>query len=221
MKKIFGVGVGPGDKEYITLKGYNLIRKADVVFIPKSCGKSTAGNIAEDYIKDKRVLEINFPMGEDNLERYKEAAAFIDSEVKDNEIGVFLTIGDPMVYSTFLYLMFELEKRNICTESIPGITSFCAVANKVRIPLTLKGDRFYLCDGEIDKNSLKSCDSISILKTYKNKDSIISMLEEEGFDYVYIEKCTCKDEKIIYDKSEILKSEDYMSLILGRRKNND
>lgn len=218
MKKIFGIGVGPGDKEYITLKGYNLIRRADVVFIPMSCKESTAGHIAEDYIKDKRVLEIHFPMGEDNVERYKEAAAFIDGEVKNDEIGVFLTLGDPMVYSTFLYLMFELEKRNIYIESIPGVTSFGASFNRVKMPLTLKGDRFYLCDGEIDKNSLKFCDSICILKTYKNKDKIISMLEEEGFDYVYVKRCTCTDEKIIYDKSEILKDNDYMSLMLGRRK---
>lgn len=221
MKKIYGIGVGPGDKELITLKGYNLIKGCSVVFLPESKGESLAGRIAGDYIKDKRIVALEFPMGDDNGERYKTAAEVVDREIKDGEYGVFLTLGDTMVYSTFLYLMMELEKKEIEVESIPGITSFCASANRIRMPITLKGENFYLCDGEIDEEVLNSANSVCILKTYKDKEDILNKLEKYNFKYFYIKRCTHEDEKIFCDREEILKDKDYLSLILGRRNSND
>lgn len=218
MKKIYGIGVGPGDGEYMTLKGYNLIKKADVVFIPKSSGRSFAGSIAGDHIKHKKVVEIDFPMVEENMKKYTKAAQRVDDELNEGESGVFLTLGDPMVYSTYSYLMVELEKIGIQVESIPGVTSFCAAANRIKMPIALKGESFYLCDGDIDEDVLKSSDTVCILKTYKNKEAVLSTLEKYGFEYVYVKRCTCQDERVLYEKDEILKDTDYMSLILGRRK---
>lgn len=220
MKKLYGVGVGPGDAELITLKGYNLIKKADVIFIPMSRGESTAGSIAKEYIDGKRVLKLEFTMGEDNKKRYVEAADIINTELKDGETGVFLTIGDPMVYSTFVYLVKELFNNNIEVESIPGITSFGAAANRTMLPISLKDDKFYLCDGKIDEEIIKKSDSICILKTYKNKTEILDILERNNFKYVYVKRCGYVEEKIIYEKEEILNEKDYMSLILGRRVSN-
>lgn len=221
MKKLYGIGVGPGDKELITLKGYNLIRGCSLVFIPENRGESLAGRIAEDYIKGKRIVSLKFPMGEDNGGRYKEAAEIVEREMEEDEYGVFLTLGDPMVCSTFLYLMMELEKRKVEVESVPGITSFCASASRVKMPLTLKGENFYLCDGDIDEEILKSAHSFCMLKTYKNKEDILNKLEKYGFKYFYIKRCTHEDEKIICDRDEIVKDRDYLSLILGRRDGND
>jgi len=218
LKKIYGIGVGPGDGEYMTLKGYNLIKKADVVFIPKSSGRSFAGSIAGVYVRDKKVVEVDFPMGEENMKKYAKAAQRVDDELKDGESGVFLTLGDPMVYSTYSYLMVELEKIGIQAESVPGVTSFCAAANRTKMPIALKGESFYLCDGDIDEDVLKSSDTVCVLKTYKNKETILSTLEKHGFEYVYVKRCTCEDERVLYEKDEILRDTDYMSLVLGRRK---
>lgn len=221
MKKIYGIGVGPGDRELITLKGYKLIRSCNMVFIPESGGESLAEKIAGEYIQDKKVIRIEFPMGEDNAIRYEAAAEFIDCEMGDGEVGVFLTLGDPMVYSTFLYLMMELEKKDIEVESVPGITSFCASANRIKMPISLKGEKFYLCDGGIDEEILKSAQTVCILKTYKNKEDILNKLEKNDFRYVYIKRCSHKDEKVLEAKEEILKDKDYLSLILGRRQADD
>ena len=217
MRVFYGVGVGPGDSELITLKAINTIKKSDYVFIPKSKGISTARTIAEEYITDKEIIELEFPMGEDNSERYKEAAKVIEDTLKDGETCVFLTLGDPMTYSTYLYLMLRVKEYDIEIETIPGITSFAAATSRLNIPLTLKGDSFYLCDGKLDMDILKKADSVCILKVNKIKEEIIEKLESEHFDYVYVKRVTREDEQILYDKEEILKDNDYMSLIFGRR----
>ena len=217
MRVFYGVGVGPGDSELITLKAINTIKKSDYVFIPKSKGISTARTIAEEYITDKEIIELEFPMGEDNSERYKEAAKVIEDTLKDGETCVFLTLGDPMTYSTYLYLMLRVKEYDIDIETIPGITSFAAATSRLNIPLTLKGDSFYLCDGKLDMDILKKADSVCILKVNKIKQEIIDKLESEHFDYVYVKRVTREDEQILYDKEEILKDNDYMSLIFGRR----
>jgi precorrin-2/cobalt-factor-2 C20-methyltransferase len=116
MKMIYGIGIGPGDKELITLKAYRIIRTCDYIFIPESNGESLAGTICQEYIKDKKVVELCFPMKEDNTLRYRQAAQRINEILKEDEVGVFLTLGDPMTYSTYSYLMKELADVNIEVE---------------------------------------------------------------------------------------------------------
>ena len=218
MRKIYGIGVGPGDKELITLKGYNLIRSCDYVFLPSSKGDSLAGRIVSDYIKDKRVIELDFPMGEDNEERYKSAAIKINGTLGEGDVGVFLTLGDPMTYSTYLYLLFELKKMDLKVETIPGITSFNAAASRLSMPLTLRDESFYLADGLLDEEILKRVNTVCVLKIIKNKLDILEKLTKHGFEYVCVKRCTQENETLIYEKSEILCDKDYMALIYARRK---
>lgn len=218
MRKFYGVGVGPGDSELITLKALNTIKNCDYVFTPKSKGISTARDIASEYLENKKVIELEFPMGEDNSYRYKESAKQIDETLKPGQTCVFLTLGDPMTYSTYLYLMLEVKNTDIEIETIPGITSFAASTSRLNLPLTLKGENFYLCDGELDVDILKKVDSVCILKVNKIKSEVIEKLESHNFSYTYVKRVTRADEKLIYDKEEILKDNDYMSLIFGRKK---
>ncbi len=217
MKMIYGVGIGPGDKELITLKAYRLIRSCDYVFIPESKGQSLAGMISEEYIKDKKVIELSFPMKEDNQLRYKQAAQTINEILKDDEVGVFLTLGDPMTYSTYSYLMKELAYIGIKAETIPGITSFNAAASALGLPIALRDESFYLADGDIDEEILKRIDTVCILKVSKNKENIINKLERYGFQYTYVKRCTQQAQQLIYEKQEMLEDKDYMSLIFARR----
>lgn len=218
MRKIYGIGVGPGDKELITLKGYNVIRSCDYVFLPCNKGDSLAGKIVSDYIVDKKVIEIEFPMGEDNSERYRNAANKINEILGADEVGVFLTLGDPMTYSTYLYLLFELKKTDLNVETIPGITSFNAAASRLSMPLTLKDESFYLADGILDEEILKRVDTVCVLKIIRNKLDIMDKLTKHGFEYICIKRCTQENEEFIFEKSKILKDNDYMSLIYARRK---
>ena len=217
MKIIYGIGIGPGDKELLTLKGYRLIRTCDYVFIPENKGESLASMISYEYIKDKKIIELGFPMKEDNQHRYRLAAQSIDRVLKDGEAGVFLTLGDPMTYSTYAYLMKELADLKIATETIPGITSFNAAASVLGLPIALRDESFYLADGDIDEEVLKRIDTVCILKVVKNKADIIEKLERHGFEFTYVKRCTQQVQQIICDRQEMLEDKDYMSLIYARR----
>ena len=217
MKKLYEIGTGPGDKDQLTLKAVKAMENSTIIFAPNNRGKNMALDTAEDFIKDKEIVLLDFPMGKVTRDHYKKAAEIIQSKIPANEKGAFLTIGDPMIYSTFIYIMEELDEDKIETEIINGIPSFLAASAAMKTPLTLKGDSFLLCD-ELDNKKAKNVNSLAILKTLKNKDKILNILEENNFEYKYIKKVSFEDQEIMEDSEDILKDSNYMSLILARKK---
>lgn len=216
MRKLYGIGTGPGHRDLLTLKAVKSMEESSVIFAPNNRGKNMALDTAKDFIANKEIVLIDFPMGKVRREDYKKAAEIILNKIPENGQGSFLTIGDPMVYSTFIYIMEELDEDKIETEIISGIPSFLAAAGEMKMPLTLKGDKFLLCD-ELNQEKLDECQSIAILKTSKDKENILNILQENNFKYQYIEKISFEDQKIIEDKEGILKNNNYMSLILARK----
>ena len=216
MKTLYGIGTGPGDPELLTIKATRIIKAASVIFAPNNKGTNLALDTAKEYIGDKKVVLIDFPMGKVTKEDYIEAAEIIFRKIPSGEIGTFLTIGDPMIYSTFIYVMDELEGKDIEIHIIPGIPSFVAAASASKVPITVKGDNFLLCD-ELNEDLLLNINSIAILKTFKNKDNLIKTLEENNIEYTYIKRASMENQQILKDKEIILKDRDYISLILGRK----
>lgn len=219
MKKIYGVGTGPGDKEHLTLKAVNVIKEASVIFAPNNRGKNMAIDTASDFIKDKKVVLIDFPMGKVTVEDYKNAARIIETEIPEGESGAFLTIGDPMVYSTFIYIIDQLEAayKNVEIELVPGVPSFIAAASQARQPITVKDDSFLLCD-DFENMNLENIQSLAILKTSKRKEEILDKLEAENFRYSYVKRATLENQEILEERGSILADKDYISLILARKK---
>lgn len=220
MKTLYGIGTGPGDPELLTVKATRVIKSAGVIFAPNNKGTNMALDTAKEYIGSTRVVLLNFPMGKVTREDYIKAAEIIYKEIPSGEIGAFLTIGDPMIYSTFIYIMDELEEQDIEIKIVPGIPSFVAAASENKMPLTVKGDNFLLCD-EFDEKLLENVDSIAILKTFKNKEVLLDKLCENNIDFTYIRRASMEDQMIIKDKEAILGDKDYISLILGRKKSED
>lgn len=216
MKKLYGIGTGPGDKELLTLKAVKTIENSSVIFAPNNKGKNMAIDTAKDFIEDKKIVFIDLPMGHVLKEDYKKAAEIIFREIPEGEIGSFLTIGDPMIYSSFIYIMEELENMTIDIEIISGIPSFVAAAGKSKTPLTVKGESFLLCD-ELDEELLEKIDSVAVLKTSKEKEKTLNLLEDNDFTYKYIKRATLEEQEILIDKEEILNDKDYISLIISRR----
>lgn len=217
MRKFYGIGVGPGDGELITVKGMRCIEMADYIFVPKSRGRNISKEIASEYIKSQTVVELDFPMGEDNSDRYREGASAIDKMLKDGETGVFLTLGDPMTYSTYIYLLESLRGYDMEVETVPGISSFVMSASRMNIPLAKKDESIYVVDGELDREVLKRIDTVCILKVNRKKGEIMDILEQEKFSYIYVRRIGQSDEEILVKREEIMERDDYMSLIIGRR----
>lgn len=216
MKKLYGIGTGPGAADLLTIRAANVMKNADVIFAPNNKGLNMALDTAKEFIQDKRVVLIDFPMGNVTREDYINAAEIIYNEISEGENGAFLTIGDSMIYSTFIYVMDELKGKDIEIEIVPGIPSFVAAAGASQVPLTVKGDTFILCD-EFTDESLENISSVAILKTFKNKEETLDNLEKKGFDYTYIKRASLNNEEVIKEKSNILEDRDYISLILGRK----
>lgn len=217
MKKLYGIGTGPGAADLLTLRAVNVIKDAKVIFAPNNKGKNLALDTVEEYIGDKKVVLIDFPMGSVEAEDYINAANIIYEEIPEGGYGAFLTIGDSMIYSTFIYVMDLLTDKDIKIEVVPGIPSFVAAAAASKVPLTVKGDKFLLID-EFDNSLLDKADSFALLKTLGAKEDTLDELERNDISYKYVKRVSLENEEILENKEEIIQDRDYISLILGRRK---
>src|SRR3990170_1185047 len=127
MNKFYGIGVGPGDPELITLKALNVLEKADIIFAPRAKTKeeSLAGEIVEKVLRKKKdICELEFPMTnnrEELRERYFKSAELILKKISEGKAAAYLTIGDPLLYSTYIYLVNALlEEMGILQNAIFG-----------------------------------------------------------------------------------------------------
>lgn len=219
MKNIFAVGTGPGSYEYLTLQAVNAIKNADIIFAPDNNGKHRALDTVREFVVDKKIIPLQFPMSNITQDNYKDAAARILAQTADGQIAAILTIGDPMLYSTFIYLMPYLQQEDISVKIISGIPSYIAAAGLSLTVLAAKGENLCVTDS-LNEQILSSTDSIAVLKTSKNKKEDIEKLEAHGFDFVYVRRATMQDQAIIKanEKEKILNKSDYISLLLAHRK---
>ncbi|CDF57293.1 precorrin-2 C(20)-methyltransferase [Thermobrachium celere] len=213
--KLIGIGVGPGDFELLTLKAVKEIEGAAYIFIPESKGKSIAYEIAKPILKNRQnIVFLDIPMG-CSRDVYRSCAQRI-MEVSRDKTSVFLTLGDPNVYSTFTYTAEEIKKMGGEAYTISGIPSFIAASSAIGVPLLKKGEKMIVCDS-VEGLSLENIDTVVVLKTV-DKEKILDFFEERGFKYFYIRRCTQKDELILTNRQEILMDTDYLSMIVARRR---
>ena len=185
----YGIGLGPGDPELLTLKALHTIQRADCIFVPKSDSKedSLALEIVKDYVKGKKVIEQIYPMTKDKQTlntAWLKAAEEIHTEVRNGYNAVYLTLGDPMTFSTYIYLLRHLNtmlpERAIHT--IPGITSYNAAACAANYPLLTGDERLAVIPIPKDiaelRPILESFDTVVMMKVAKKLDEVIQLLED-------------------------------------------
>ncbi|MGR3220819.1 MAG: precorrin-2 C(20)-methyltransferase [Candidatus Anammoxibacter sp.] len=185
----YGIGIGPGDPELLTIKAVRIINEADYIFVPKASFKneSLALDIVKDFVVGKKICEQVYPMTKDKsvLDKvWMNAAIEIAGKVKTGNKVVYLTIGDPLTFSTYIYLLQNLLKlipgENI--ETIPGITSYNAAACLANLPLIESNMKLAVVpvskDIEELRPILQSFDTIVLMKVAKKLDAVIELLEE-------------------------------------------
>ena len=231
MGTFFGVGVGPGDPELLTVKAINALKISTVIIAPKTEKKETsvALSIARPYLNSGvKIVYQTFPMVPDFEESHK---IFVQNKdeilnfLQTGENVAFLTLGDPMFYSTYIYVFRLLKNSNVKIETIPGIPAFLAISSYIGKPLSFGDDILTVIPATATRskiiNALKFSDTTVLMKVYKNFDKIIDMLKENRFsdEAVLVSRCGLDDEKIIYNLEEY-KSEklNYLSTILTQRK---
>ncbi|MGG6460798.1 MAG: precorrin-2 C(20)-methyltransferase [Candidatus Eiseniibacteriota bacterium] len=192
--KLSCVGCGPGDPDLLTLKAVDRIKEAQIIFAPTSkIGKpSIALSIVQKYLKeDVTTVDLVFPMTKDKdllKTQWKDNAGQLARSVLDGKRTVYLTVGDPSLYSTWIYMHREMVKnyKNIEIEIIPGIPSMFAFAAGARISLAEGEETVGIVPACYDMDRIKrtasSCDNLIFLKDGRYFDRVIQMLSEAGFD---------------------------------------
>ena len=209
----YGIGVGPGDPELMTLKAVRILERVDVIFTAASTKNdySTALRIARPYVPEAtEIVSLPFRMTlkhEARKQAREENARKVLSYLREGKDAAFLTLGDPFTYSTFSYLARALRELDpdVSIQSIPGITSYQAAASRLLVPLCEGEESLLILSGALGGESLRrlagTVDNIVMLKTYKNFEDITQSLEELGLldKTVGISRCGLEGEEIIDD----------------------
>lgn len=188
----YGIGVGPGDPELLTVKAASVLSACPHVFVPKARTgvESVALEIARKYVRnDAQVQELVFPMTPDQAlleQRWRESAEVIAPVLEAGKDACFLTLGDPMVYSTYIYLLRALAERlpGLKTITVPGITSFCAAAAATRFALGEGKELITIVPTSDDltvlRRALETQGTVVLMKIGKRLREILEILDESG-----------------------------------------
>jgi precorrin-2/cobalt-factor-2 C20-methyltransferase len=231
---LYGIGVGPGDPELLTLKAVSVLKRVEYVFAAASTKNdySLAREIVRAHLPpDTPLDQLAFPMtfDPDHLEDAWVANCEKVVEVlRQGKHVAFLTLGDPLTFSTFIYLMRKIRKclPEVTITVIPGITSFQAAAACAGLPLAEGEEVITIISGAKGAGRLKDVievsDSVVLMKTYKQFPQILHQIEDVGLkDHCcFISRCGLDGEVIERDFRRLtkLKQPHYLSLMIVKKR---
>lgn len=218
---LYGVGVGPGDPELVTKKAERVLRQCDIVAVPdKGSGNKTAYGIVEELIADKEILFCSTPMVRDKEaldQGYTAIADQICKLLKQGKTVAFITLGDPSVYSTYIYVHKKVLAGGFTAELVPGVPSFCAAAARLNISLCEGAQRLLIVPASYDA---ADCMDISANKVFmkagRDMPELRQRLQEAGQleNACMVENCGLPGERIWTDMEKMDESPGYFSLVI-------
>lgn len=224
--KLFGIGVGVGDPELLSIKAVNRLKDLDYVVLPeaKQGEGSTAFKISKIYLKANiEKIYLEFPMIKDLEQKriIRENNAKIIEKLLETGAKVgFLTIGDPMTFSTYSYVLKYL-RANYEIETIPGISSFNSIAARVNIPLVVGNEDLKIIS--LDKNTdiekeIQNNDNLVFMKISRNFEKIREIIIKTGNEnnVFLVSNCGKENEKIYFDLNEVEEVPYFSTLILKK-----
>ncbi|PZE20449.1 precorrin-2 C(20)-methyltransferase [Paenibacillus xerothermodurans] len=230
---LYGLGVGPGDPELITVKAFRILKESPVIAYPrkKMGAKSYALTITELYVntQEKTMVGLTFPMTKDREALEKKWDQTVESvweHISQGKDVAFVTEGDPMIYSTFIHLMRLMKERHPQVEirSIPGISSVNASASQLGIPMADGDEQIAIVPATEDyatmRHAIESHDCIVFIKVAKVIDLMIRVLSDLGLAQkaAVLTKVTSSEEVIWRDITELQGRElEYLTLMVVRK----
>ncbi|MCA2684435.1 MAG: precorrin-2 C(20)-methyltransferase [Microcystis sp. M038S2] len=221
--KLYGLGIGPGDPELLTLKAHRILTTVPVIAYPTlESGKVLARAIVSDFIRPEQIeipMPLPFSVERSSQPHYDIAAENIAEHLNLGRDVAVLCVGDPMLYGTFMYIFNRLCDR-FSIEVVPGISSVMASAAMLGVPITYRNDVFSIMpatlEAEILRDRLVFIDAAAIIKLGRHFAKVRNILDELGLleRALYIERATLPNQQIIPITEIDPEAVTYWSLIL-------
>lgn len=230
--KLYGIGVGPGDPRLLTFKAVDTIRHCDVIAVPEPDGaERTAFRIVERYLDGKTIVPCVFSMQRDERKRFEQRENVgnqICTILESGKSVGFVTLGDPMVYSTYGYVLRHVLVRGFEAETIPGITSFSAAAAALNRPLCEGDESLHIfpaaCEEDVEQWAGHPGTKI-VMKSGRNLPRILDVLRNHGLadQTGVVLRCTMDDERVFKTINEFVRENaptdpEYFSVIVVKEK---
>lgn len=224
--KLYGIGVGPGDPELLTLKAYRLLERIDYIAFPGKTKETTYAcqiidKICEGY-QDKHFIPCPVTMTkkpEVLEENYESAAEKISQVLLRGEDVAFVTIGDPTIYSSYMYIHKKIQQRGFDAKLVNGVPSFCAAAAQLNTSLCERKEQLHLIPSSYDVQMAMNLSGTKVfMKAGKQIDQIRELLNDETMDVYMVENCGMENQKISYGISDIAEIPGYLTLIVVKDK---
>lgn len=238
--KLYCIGCGPGDPDLLTLKAINIIKNADIIYTPTAReGKpSVALSIVERFLnKDTEIKQLVFPMIKDFnklKENWKGNTKEITDSIRNGKRAIYLTVGDPSLYSTWIYIYREISNahKDIEVEVIPGITSIFSFSAEIKTPIGEGEEIIGIIPACYNLDRLRTaaqcCDTLIFLKDGRYFNSVLEILMESGFpgeSDIFIAQDVSTNSEALQKKklSELLRNpnennDKYFSIMIAKKK---
>lgn len=221
---LYGLGVGPGDPELLTLKAHRLLEACPVIAYPApDDGESFARSIVADYLPEgKTEIPIVIPMRVERFPAakiYDEKAAEIGLHLRAGDDVAVLCEGDPFFYGSFMYMFERLADEFTC-EIVPGVSSLMASAAALQRPLAARNDVLTILPAPLDDEQimqkLTSGDAIAIIKVGRHFGRICKLIDEAGLTgrAGYLERVSLDNQQVMPLARVTQSAVPYFSMIL-------
>ncbi len=230
--KLYGVGVGPGDPELLTVKAQRVLQSVPVIWVPQAgiSAESYAYSIVKGIIDEDRqeVVRAKFPTNDEDaaLDVWRGAARDLAVHLEAGRDVAFITEGDPMLYSTFAYVLETIQEEypHLAVEVIPGVSSVMAAAASAAAPLVHHGQRLAILPAVYGIDDLREAialyDTIVLMKVNRTLLDALANLERLGLSgrTIYVRRATTEHERVVRNIQELSTEDlDYFSLLIIRR----
>ncbi len=227
---LYGVGVGPGNPELMTLKAVRILRKCDMIGLPgkdrENCIAYQIARQAVPELDDKLALYVPIPMTtnqETLASAYKTGSERIKEVLRQGKSVGFLNLGDPTIYGTYMKLNEEIKQAGFQTEIISGITSFCATAATLGIPLVAGQEELHVLPGFYYEEEIEKYKGTKVLmksagKVTKVKRKLCELKTSGKIQVQAVTDCGFPTEKRYTDIALLSEDAGYFTTIVIKEK---
>lgn len=229
---LYGLGVGPGDPELITVKAFRIIQESPVIAYPKKLrgSKSYAHRIVDVYInpQEKDMLGLVFPMTKDEeilAREWSKSVELVYEKLSEGKDVAFVTEGDPLLYSTFIHMMKLMQEKHpdVSIQVVPGISSINGTSARLGMALADGDDHLAIIpavdDYDAMRNAIESNDAVVFLKVAKVIDLMLQVLRDLNLvkNAAVVTKVT-SEEEVVWNVDELDGVDlEYLTLMVVRK----